>query len=115
MSIPVPSKRMLGFYKSRREETIFDRCYLLQLSLQSLGTSIVELHVSRRSKELGMPKLLTATAYVSLSCCTIALAQTNVSPGQQTAESAHHIPKAPVAHPRPTPRDISAAKEVDDN
>ena len=62
-----------------------------------------------------MPKLLTATAYVSLSCCTIALAQTNVSPGQQTAESAHHIPKAPVAHPRPTPRDISAAKEVDDN
>jgi hypothetical protein len=62
-----------------------------------------------------MPQLLTVTASISLFCRTVALAQSNAPPGQQTIRSSHNIPKAPVGHRQPTPRDLSATKRSDDN
>lgn len=68
-----------------------------------------------RATSSNMPQLLTATASISLFCCTVALAQSNTPPRQQTVKSSHNIPKAPVGHRQQTPRDISAAKGNDDN
>ena len=62
-----------------------------------------------------MPQLLTATASISLFCCTVALAESNTPPRQQIIKSSHNLPKAPVGHRQPTPRDSSAAKENDGN
>src|ERR1700736_2256737 len=68
-----------------------------------------------RATSSNMPQLLTATASISLFCCTVALAQSNTPPRQQTVKSSHNIPKAPGGHRQQTPRDISAAKGNDDN
>jgi hypothetical protein len=68
-----------------------------------------------RATSSNMPQLLAATASISLFCCTLALAQSNTPPRQQTIKSSHNIPKAPVGHRQPTPRDISAAKGNDDD
>jgi hypothetical protein len=68
-----------------------------------------------RTVSSNMPRLLTATASISLFCCTIAVAESNTPPRQQTIKSSHNLPKAPVGQRQPTPRDISAAKGNDDN
>jgi hypothetical protein len=68
-----------------------------------------------RATSSNMPQLLTATASISLFCCTVALAESNTPPRQQTIKSSHNLPKAPVRHRQLTPRDISAAKGNDDN
>jgi hypothetical protein len=60
-------------------------------------------------------QLLTAAASISLFCGTVALAQSDTPPRQQTVKSSHSIPKAPVGHRQPTPRDLSATKGSDDN
>jgi hypothetical protein len=62
-----------------------------------------------------MPQLLAATACISLFWCTVALADSNSPPRQQTLKSSHNLPKAPVGQHQPTPRDTSAAKGNDDN
>ena len=68
-----------------------------------------------RATSSNVQQLLTAAASISLFCCTVALAQSNTPPRQQTVKSAHNIPKAPVGHRQPTPRDLSATKGSDDN
>jgi hypothetical protein len=68
-----------------------------------------------RTISSNMPQLLTATASISLFCCTVALAESNTPPRQQTIKSSHNLPKAPVRQRQLTPRDISAAKGNDDN
>ena len=68
-----------------------------------------------RFNSSNMPQLLTVTASISLFCCTVALAQSNAPPRQQTIRSSHNIPKAPVGHRQPTPRDLSATKRSDNN
>jgi hypothetical protein len=68
-----------------------------------------------RSISSNMPQLLTATASISLFCCTVALAEGNTPPRQQTHKSSQNLAKAPVGQRQPTPRDISAAKGNDDN
>jgi hypothetical protein len=62
-----------------------------------------------------MRQRLTATASISLFCCTVALAESNMPPRQQTLKSSHNLPKAPVGQRQPTSRDTSAAKGNDDN
>jgi hypothetical protein len=62
-----------------------------------------------------MPQLLTATASISLFCCTVALAESITPPRRQIIKSSHDLPKAPVWQRQPTPRDISAAKGNDEN
>jgi hypothetical protein len=62
-----------------------------------------------------MPQLLTATASISLFCCTAALAESNTPPRQQTIKSSHNLPKVPVGQRQPTSRDNSAAGGNDDN
>jgi hypothetical protein len=62
-----------------------------------------------------MPQLLTAIASISSFCCAVALAESNTLPRQQTIKSSHNLPKAPVGHRQPTPRDISATKGSDNN
>src|ERR1700737_4447448 len=68
-----------------------------------------------RTIRSNIPQLLTATASISLFCCTVALAESNTPPRQQTLKSSHNLPKAPVAQRQQTPRDISAAKGNDAN
>jgi hypothetical protein len=62
-----------------------------------------------------MPQLLMAIASISFFRCAVALAESNTIPRQQTIKSSHNLPKAPVGHRQPTPRDTSAAKGNDDN
>jgi hypothetical protein len=62
-----------------------------------------------------MPQLLTAIASISFFCCAVALAESNTLPRQQTIKSSHNLPKAPVGHRQPTPRDTSATKGSDNN
>jgi hypothetical protein len=73
--------------------------------------------VTKESRTISsnMPQFLTATASILLFCCTVVLAQSNLPPRQQTIRSSHNIPKAPVGHRQPTPRDLSATKGSDDN
>ena len=68
-----------------------------------------------RATSSNVQRLLTAAAYVSLLSCTAALAQSNAPPRRPAIKSSHNIPKAPVGHRQPTPRDLSAAKGSDDN
>jgi hypothetical protein len=122
----------LEFCKSRHGEAIICHCSLLQSAHPSLSTSIVELQASDGSKEvqnaiyptrhqgkshnqLDQPQLLTATATISLFCCTVALAESNTPPRQQIIKSSHNLPKAPGWQRQQTPRDISAAKGSDEN
>jgi hypothetical protein len=58
-----------------------------------------------------MPQLLTD--FVVLLHCHFSAEQR--APRQQTIRSSHNIPKAPVGHRQPTPRDLSATKRSDDN
>src|ERR1700681_1028703 len=68
-----------------------------------------------RATSSNVQQLLTAAAYVSLFCCTVALAESNTPPRQQTIKSSHNLSKGPVAQRHPTPRAISAAKGNDAN
>jgi len=68
-----------------------------------------------RTISSNMPQVLTATASISLFCCTAALAESNTPPRQQTIKSSHNLPKVPVGQRQPTPRDNSAAGGNDDN
>jgi hypothetical protein len=68
-----------------------------------------------RATSSNVQRLLTAAAYVSLLSCTAALAQSNAPPRRPAIKSSHNIPKAPVGHRQPTPRDLSATKASDDN
>jgi len=68
-----------------------------------------------RATSSNVQRLLTAAAYVSLLYCTAALAQSSAPPRRPAIKSSHNIPKAPVRHRQPTPRDLSATKESDDN
>jgi hypothetical protein len=60
-------------------------------------------------------QLITAAAYVSLFCCAAAFGQGNTPTREQAIKSSRDIPKAPVGHRQPTPRDLSATKGSDDN
>jgi hypothetical protein len=62
-----------------------------------------------------MPQLLTAIASISFFCCAAALGQGNTPTREQAVKSSHNIPKAPVGHRQPTPRDLSATKGSDDS
>jgi hypothetical protein len=68
-----------------------------------------------RTISSNMPQLLTATASISLFCCTVALPESNRPPRPQIIKSSHNLPKAPIGQRQQTPRDISAAKGNDDN
>jgi hypothetical protein len=67
-----------------------------------------------RATSSNTQQFVTATAYVSLLCCTVAFAQSTTPTRDQTVKPSHNIPKAPVGHRQPSPRDISAAKGNDD-
>jgi hypothetical protein len=62
-----------------------------------------------------MPRLLSAAAYVSLFCCAAALGQGNMPTREQAIKSSRNIPKAPIGHRQPTPRDISATNGSDNS
>ena len=68
-----------------------------------------------RATSSNVQRLLTAAAYVSLFCCAAALGQGNTPTREQAIKSSHNIPKAPVGHRQPTPRDLSATKGSDDS
>jgi hypothetical protein len=61
------------------------------------------------------PQRLRAIASISFFCCVAALGQGNTPIQEQAAKSSHIIPKAPVGHRQPTPRDLSATKGSDDS
>lgn len=69
----------------------------------------------RHTIGFSMPQLLTATASISLLCCTVALAESNTTPRKQTLKSSHNLPKAPNGQRQPAPRDTPAAKGNDDD
>jgi hypothetical protein len=68
-----------------------------------------------RTISSNMPQLLTATASISLFCCTVALAESDTPHRQQTIKSSHNLPKTTVGQRQLTPRDSSATKGNDDN
>ena len=61
------------------------------------------------------PQRLRAIASISFFCCVAALGQGNTPTREQAIKSSHNIPKAPVGHRQPTPRDLSATKGSVDN
>ena len=123
----------LEFCKSRHGGAIICHCSLLnQHTRRSVPASSSFTRVMDRKRRRmrfiprvikesrtissNMPQLLTATASISLFCCTVALAESNTPHRQhQTIKSSHNLPKAPVGQRQPTPRNISAAKGNDDN
>jgi hypothetical protein len=62
-----------------------------------------------------MPRLLTATAFIALFCCTVALAESDTPHRQRTIRSSPNLPKTTVGQRQPTPPDGSATKGNDDN
>jgi hypothetical protein len=62
-----------------------------------------------------MPRLLTATASISLFCCAVALAESNTTPPKQTLKSSHNLPKTTVGQRQLPPRDSPATRGNDDN